>query len=457
MLEWLKRHVWKACDRPKRFQGSNPCLSAERLQIPNNQGLSKKSPSKRVRNGSVFSLSGVDIESDKEKKMYFIKTSARAYIDYRPATLSIGKVWTIRYYVTDPGTGHLRLVRKKLNHLPAKDRRRTAGQMVADINTRLALGWNPLISEITPKAYEKLGDAFKSFLAVKGKEMEPESMRVYYSYVKIFRNWLADHGIGDDSHVVTINRTVALEYMNGIDEDEKKSARTYNNYLKFLQTMFNWMKEKGYVLENPFDGIKRKPKRLTAKTRRPISDEELSRLCTFLSERNPHYLLSVLLCYGCFIRPKELAMLRCSDIVLDRQLVHIRPEIAKNDKDSFRTIPDALMPLLRTVDLSHPDWYLFAKHKMYDFTPGPVKVCSRKLAKYWSDHVRGACALPMEVQFYSLKDTGITNMLEHGVPINTVQRQADHSSVAMTAIYVGHGDRANEELKSADIFQFEKG
>ncbi len=29
MLEWLKRHVWKACDRPKRFQGSNPCLSAK--------------------------------------------------------------------------------------------------------------------------------------------------------------------------------------------------------------------------------------------------------------------------------------------------------------------------------------------------------------------------------------------------------------------------------------------
>lgn len=31
MLEWLKRHVWKACDRPKRFQGSNPCLSAKDL------------------------------------------------------------------------------------------------------------------------------------------------------------------------------------------------------------------------------------------------------------------------------------------------------------------------------------------------------------------------------------------------------------------------------------------
>ena len=28
MLEWLKRHAWKACIRPKRITGSNPVLSA---------------------------------------------------------------------------------------------------------------------------------------------------------------------------------------------------------------------------------------------------------------------------------------------------------------------------------------------------------------------------------------------------------------------------------------------
>ncbi len=28
MLEWLKRHAWKACNRQKRFRGSNPRLSA---------------------------------------------------------------------------------------------------------------------------------------------------------------------------------------------------------------------------------------------------------------------------------------------------------------------------------------------------------------------------------------------------------------------------------------------
>ena len=30
MLEWLKRHAWKACIRQKCIRGSNPCLSAER-------------------------------------------------------------------------------------------------------------------------------------------------------------------------------------------------------------------------------------------------------------------------------------------------------------------------------------------------------------------------------------------------------------------------------------------
>ena len=28
MLEWLKRHAWKACKRLKRFAGSNPAFSA---------------------------------------------------------------------------------------------------------------------------------------------------------------------------------------------------------------------------------------------------------------------------------------------------------------------------------------------------------------------------------------------------------------------------------------------
>ena len=48
MLEWLKRHAWKACIRQKRIRGSNPRLSAEQKlkrevnTINNNQLINLK-------------------------------------------------------------------------------------------------------------------------------------------------------------------------------------------------------------------------------------------------------------------------------------------------------------------------------------------------------------------------------------------------------------------------------
>ena len=34
MLEWLKRHAWKACIPPKGIRGSNPRLSAKTEGLP---------------------------------------------------------------------------------------------------------------------------------------------------------------------------------------------------------------------------------------------------------------------------------------------------------------------------------------------------------------------------------------------------------------------------------------
>ena len=45
---------------------------------------------------------------------------------------------------------------------------------------------------------------------------------------------------------------------------------------------------------------------------------------------------------------------------------------------------------------------------------------------------------------------------ESGVAINLVQQQADHSSVAMTAIYVGKSPAANAELRNANILPGKK-
>ena len=60
--------------------------------------------------------------------------------------------------------------------------------------------------------------------------------------------------------------------------------------------------------------------------------------------------------------------------------------------------------------------------------------------------MRRALSLRPEWQFYSLKDTGITEMLEAGVPPKLVKELADHSSLEMTEKYL-HKSSAKKILE----------
>ena len=387
--------------------------------------------------------------------MFFFKPTP--LVDYKKCVLSEGVDWVIVYYVRDPDTGKLRRMRIKINSIKSiRERRKVAREMMAAIDQKLVLGWNPLTERRAPMAFTTLYEAYDAYLKVKGKEMEESSIRTYSSLLKSFKEWLSDERIDEKSYANSVSRDMATMYMNKVELE--KSPKTFNNYLGFFKGMYTWMIDKGYTDVNPFDKIQKKSKKaIGKKNRRMLTDEELAGVIEFLKKENREYLAMCMMCYCCFIRPKEIALLRCRDIDLKKQLIHIDDSIAKNDNESYRTIPNEMIPLLQCLDLtSHPDWYLFGDHPLWDFSPSRKQVCSRKIAKYWEWHVRRACGFGQEIKFYSLKDTGITNMLDKGIPINLVQQQADHSSVAMTAIYVGKRVTANEELRKADILEMEK-
>ena len=392
----------------------------------------------------------------KEKKMSFLKPTP--FVDYVPARLSESKEWVVVWYVKDPVTNKMIRCRKKFNRIKQLTKRRASAKaFINTINERLALGWNPAVTSIAPRATTKLFEALDLFLKVKAKEAEENSMRSYRSYISMFKTWLKDKDISEDAYVCAITYEVAMELMDDVDSRKEISPRTYNNYLMFFRLLFNWMIEHDFISDNPFDRIKRKPKKLTKKKRRILTDHELNTLFEFLGKNNPNYLCMALLCYCCFLRPKEIVSLKCNDIDLIKQVVHIRSEIAKNDNDSFRTIPDVIVPILRNLELSNGGLYIFSgsgSDTPYEFSPGRTQVCSRKIAKYWDTYVRPACGFNQDLQFYSLKDSGVTKMLTEKIPINLVQKQADHSSVAMTAIYVGDLPEANTELKKVNILPY---
>ncbi len=395
----------------------------------------------------------------KEKKMSFLKPTP--FVDYVPARLSESKEWVVVWYVKDPVTNKMIRCRKKFNRIKQLTKRRASAKaFINTINERLALGWNPAVTSIAPRATTKLFEVLDLFLKIKTKESEENSMRSYRSYISMFKTWLKDKGLSEDAYVCTITYEVAMELMDDVDSRKGISPRTYNNYLMFFRLLFNWMIEHDFISDNPFDRIKRKPKKLTKKKRRIFTDHELNMLFEYLGKNNPNYLCMSLLCYCCFLRPKEIVSLKCNDIDLIKQVVHIRSEIAKNDNDSFRTIPDVIVPILRNLNLSNGGLYLFSGSGSdipYEFSPGKTQVCSRKIAKYWDTYVRPACGFNQDLQFYSLKDSGVTKMLTEKIPINLVQKQADHSSVAMTAIYVGDLPEANTELKKVNILPYENG
>ena len=439
------------------YKGKNAIIKSDHPdQKSGNSGKIKELPDFLIKTGAepgqFISLDSILQELSKEKKMLFYKPLPG--IDYRAPKLTRGQQWVITYYVKNPATGKMRRCRCKLNHIkPLKERARVARELMAGIAERLALGWNPICEEAAPRSAAPAFQAYDAFIAVKTKEAEAQSVASYRSYIKIFKEWLQKHGFDERRPISCVTRETALEFMDHLDGLKTISARTWNNYLSFLQSLHSWLMEKGYLPANPFDGIRRKPKRLTAKTRRTFTEDELARLFAWLRDHNPEYLAVCLLCYGCFIRPKEIARLKCRDIDLGSQTVHVRGEIAKNDRESYRTIPDEMMPAFRRLDLSRPDWALFGRNYGVsdDFRPGREHADQRKFAGYWSGTVRDALGFPNALQLYSLKDTGITRMATSGVAINLVQQQADHSNVAITSVYLGKAPEACERIRKVKI------
>ncbi len=381
------------------------------------------------------------------KKMYFFKPIA--YRDYTPARLIEGESWFISFYVKSPITGKLCRQRMKFNRIASlRERRRSALKLVASINENLALGWNPLVERLAPKASTSIAEATRKFIKTKSKEVESGSVRTYLSFIRILISWLKKNGISELSSICSITRDTAARFMADIESGKDLIPRTYNNYIRFYSILFRWLEEHGYVQEDPFSALKTKKIRRRSKKRRVLTGEEIARLIEWLSANNPGFLRVCLLCYCCLMRPKEIMLLKCSDINLGGQLVKVSAAIAKNDHDSVRTIPDAMMPYFWDLDLSHGDWYLFSGNR---FEPGKKKVWTQRASDYWRDSVRPALGFGDDVQLYSLKDTGITNMAAAGVPVSFIRQQADHSSLEMTSIYCQGSEKASAALKAVDI------
>ncbi|NCC98994.1 MAG: hypothetical protein EOL95_04720 [Bacteroidia bacterium] len=359
---------------------------------------------------------------------------------YRAAVLkktSIG--WHIEYYALQPQTKELKRKQIKLNvlkrrYMSVKEFKVAAMEIVYNLNAKLYGGWSPFVQTENIRLYTKLNDVIAEYITEKQRELRENTMRSYASFCRIFKSWCDKNC--PDVYASLFNKVLAIRYMDYVYNERKVEARAWNNNLKLARAFFSWAKEKCYIKENPFENIK--PKRNPTKKRVLIPSDYRQTITEYYRENNKAMLCVCHLVFTSLIRPNEITLIRICDISLKEKRIYIPAENAKTHNGRYAPINEQILDDLLQIGIdTYPsDFYLFGTNKM---KPGKNHVTRKIFTSNW-DKMRKAINLPAEMQLYSLRDTGINNMLKCGIDPLSVMQAADHHDLAMTTRYANHAD-----------------
>lgn len=307
--------------------------------------------------------------------------------------------------------------------------------LIKRITQKLLEGWNPWIEESNKEEYALFADVcnkYRVYLAkmVKVGGLKPGTQRNYEGKLDFLQKWL-----NDNEHITYIyqfNKTLISKFLDYVLVGRNNGIRTRNNYIGWLKSFSSYLVERGFLEKYPTDGINVTTK-LNRKNRDVIPNDVLLEIKFHLEKENKHFLLACYFLHYLFVRPGEMCSIRIRDISLEKKTLYLSGAYTKNRRDAVVTIPNHVIELMKELGIfSRPkNYYIFGN----SFKPGLEPIKARLYSLYWDNKVRKALNLPAPYKFYSLKDTGITNMIKSKTDLLSVRDQARHSSVDITNIY----------------------
>jgi len=356
---------------------------------------------------------------------------------YSVPKLHTGKEWYVGFNAFDPVTQKMKRKKIKLNNIDGVGhRRKYAEGLIRRLLDKLEKGWNPWIEAENEKAYKTFNEACDHYRKLILKEhndgiLREDTHRDYKSRLKNIQDW-NNNKKTPIAYIFQFNKEFINDFLDEIYVVRENTGRTYNNYLGFIRTFCSFLVEKGYLKTKPSEGISSINKRKLKKQRTVIEESDIIRLCDYLSIKNRHYLLACYILHYCFVRRKEMSLLKLSYFSIQDRTLFVPGDISKNRESEIVTLPEKIIHLMIDLNIfdSPANYYLFAE----GFKPGAKRKNEKQFTDFWSYHVRKDLKFPKTYQFYSLKDTGITNMLQK-YDVLTVRDQARHSDIAMTNKY----------------------
>ena len=360
-------------------------------------------------------------------------------ISYLPASLKhTAHGWTIEYHVVNPTVNAMERRVIKMNRIRNKyaklsDFKAYCADVITRLNGQLASGWNPFepkpgnARELTP-----IGTVLDKYIADKSSELRPDTVINYRSFVKMFKAWVADQY--GQIPISSFSRPMAVGFMDYVAIEKGLHGRSYNNRLKQARSFFSYAVEKYYCSENPFAVLKKK--REETKKRILIPHDVRVKIRDYWKDRNDNYITLCEMVFTALIRPKECWRLQIQDLQLAEGYIVVSEDDSKTHYRRSASLSQELIGRLqRMTAKAKPTDYLFGK----DYVPGKKQMAYSRFRKDWMD-MRAALKLPSEMQLYSLRDTGINEMLKVGIDALSVMQHADHHDLSMTTRYANHVD-----------------
>jgi integrase len=373
---------------------------------------------------------------------------------FRPAKLCTGKEWFIEYYIYHPVLQ--KMVRKKIMINGISDKasvkKEYAAGIIIRLNAELGRGWNPYLEEQNSKCYCLLSSTIDEFIRLNNKkyaqgDIRQQTIQTYVSKMKILKLYLEEKKL-TQTLVFNFKKDFILKFLDYVYVYRENGSRTRDNYLKLLRLFGSYLVEREYIKVNIANDIAVLGKSKRGKKNRSIiSVETIKKISDYLSGHNKNFLLACEILYFCMVRPKEMTYIKIKHIDLIKGTLFIPGETAKNYKDAVVTMPKSLISLIGELKImaSPGDHYLFSD----DFRPGKLYRRSKQFNDYWSRVLRPALNLPLNIKMYSLKDTGITDMIrKYNDPI-IARDQARHHDLSITNIYTPQDMMAaNDRIKN---------
>lgn len=360
---------------------------------------------------------------------------------------------TISLYAFDPEAGNLKRKRIKMNRelkgIKGKRAQREFVKGVVDrLRDELKAGWNPWMQQSDSLVYASWEDVcvrYKAYLVKQQNEhnMRPDSVASYMSYQRVLMHWVAAER-KNVRYAYQFDRRLVDAFLDFVYLDKDNSIQTRNNYLSWIKSFSTWMLGKNFIEKDPTAGIPRMKIKSKSKNRDVIPDAVLQRIHDYLQENNRHFLLACYLLHYLFVRPHEIAQLKIEDFSLRNKTLLIHGDVAKNWQDAVVTLPMHVIDLMLELDVfkSPGSYYLFS----FDFKPGREFRSEKNFRDYWTRKLRKELKFSDRYKFYSLKDTGITNMLRANTDVLSVRDQARHSSILITDMYTPKDIKKANEL-----------